>query len=146
MRFRTIGRFRVRVIRASYFGSKSIFRVFAAAHERKVPDVRNKSVSVDVDNVEVKSGVALLDRISGIGYNEYADVVVRRIRKESRGLVSARYVANLRRIVADEGSSVAFVVSCDDASSGKDSFVFTVEDCSASSSVRLFLLRCGRIF
>ena len=46
-----------------------MFRVFAQAHERKVPVVRNASVRVLVDRVVGGSNAADV-RISGIGYIE----------------------------------------------------------------------------
>lgn len=110
-RLRTSGRFRVRVIKASYFGSKSILRVLAQAHDKNVPVVRKRKVKVEVERVVCSSGAAEVDRISGMGYNEYAEVVVRRIRKESRGFVRERYVANRRLSLADFGNEVAAVVN-----------------------------------
>ena len=118
MRLRTKGLFLVLVINASYLGSKSMFSVFAQAHDKNVPVVRNRNVRVEVDSVVWSSGAAEVDKISGIGYSEYADVVVRRMRKESRGFVRDRYVANLLRRMADLGSDVAAVVNCEDASKG----------------------------
>ena len=67
--FRTRGRLRVRVMRASYFGSKSIFKVFAHAHDKKVPVVRKSRVRVDVENDDSTED-AVDERISGMGYNE----------------------------------------------------------------------------
>ena len=92
---------RVLVIKASYLGSKSILKAFAEAHDRNVPVVRNRNVRVEVDKVVFASATWLvLDKMSGIGYNEYAEVVVKRIRNESRGLDNDRYVVNLRRQIA----------------------------------------------
>lgn len=48
---RTIGRLRVRDMRASYLGSKNILNALALAEERKVPAVRYKNVSVEVERV-----------------------------------------------------------------------------------------------
>ena len=90
MRLRTRGLFLVLVIKASYLGSKSMFSVFAHAQDKKVPVVRNRNVRVEVDRVVWSSGAAEFDSISGMGYSEYADVVVRRMRKESRGFVRDR--------------------------------------------------------
>lgn len=110
MSFRTKGLFRVRVIKASYLGSKSILKVLAQAHDKKVPVVRKRRVNVDVDK-EVSTAEAVVERMSGMGYKEYAEVVVRRIKKDNRGLVRDRYVAALLRNVAEVGKVVAAVVS-----------------------------------
>ena len=53
IRPRTSGRLRVRDIRASYAGSRSMFNAFALALVRKVPVVRKRSVRVDREGVEV---------------------------------------------------------------------------------------------
>jgi hypothetical protein len=82
---RTRGLLRVRVMRASYLGSKSMFRVLAEADERNVPVVRYASVRVDADKVVVEARLAVVVRMSGIGYKEYAAVLVRTIKKERRG-------------------------------------------------------------
>jgi len=108
--FRTSGLFLVRVIRASYLGSKSILKVFAQAHDRNVPVVRKRRVMVEVEK-EVSTEEAVVERMSGIGYKEYAEVVVRRIKKDKRGFVRDKYVAALLRNVADVGSEVAAVVN-----------------------------------
>lgn len=94
---RTIGRFRVRLINASYFGSSIMFSVLALQHDKNVPVVRYMKVKVEVERVG--SGVMAGSSVSRdeIGYIPYADVVVRRIRKERRGFVNAKYAANLRR-------------------------------------------------
>ena len=76
-----------------------------------------------------------------MGYNEYADVVVSKMRKESRGFVRDRYVANLRRRVADWGSNAAAVVNCDDASSGSCASSGCVVLASNAASFRSLLLR-----
>lgn len=52
-----------------------------------------------------------------MGYIPYADVVVRRIKKESRGLVRARNAANLRRMEVLGRAEEKFD-NCADASSG----------------------------
>lgn len=141
---RTSGRLRVRVISASYWGSKSILSVFAQAQDKNVPVVRKRSVKVDVDSVVPEFTEEVADeRISGMGYREYADVVVRRTRNDRRGFVNERYVASLRRRMAEAGREVAAVVSRDDASKGRD------VSCGAElfdSSPSLFgrRLRCGR--
>jgi hypothetical protein len=64
---RTKGLFLVRDINASYRCSKSIFRVFAQADDKKVPEVRKSKVSVDVEKVEA-TGDAMDDKMSGMGY------------------------------------------------------------------------------
>ena len=56
-------------MRASYLGSKSMLRVFAQAHDRKVPVVRERRVRVDVENDDSMED-AVDDKISGIGYRE----------------------------------------------------------------------------
>lgn len=61
---------------------------------RDVPNVRKSSVRALSDGVSVMDG----DSIAGTGYKEYADVVVRTIRKESRGFDSARSVLKSRFI------------------------------------------------
>lgn len=65
--FRTRGLLRVRVIRASYLGSKSMFRVFAEAEERKVPVVKYANVRVDADKVVEEARLAVVVRMSGMG-------------------------------------------------------------------------------
>lgn len=130
--FRTRGLFRVRVIKASYLGSKSILNVFAQAQDKKVPVVRKSRVRVEVEK-EVSTDEAVVERISGIGYKEYAEVVVRRIKKDKRGLVRDKYVAAFLRNVAEVGKEVAAVVNCDEASSGRDSS-WEFADASASAS------------
>jgi hypothetical protein len=87
---RTRGLLRVRVMRASYLGSKSIFRVLAEAEERNVPVVRYASVSVEADKVVVVEARLAVVRMSGMGYREYAAVLVSTIRKERRGLERER--------------------------------------------------------
>lgn len=64
---RTRGLLRVRVMRASYLGSKSMFRVLAEAEERNVPVVRYASVRVDADKVVVEAKLAVVVRMSGMG-------------------------------------------------------------------------------
>lgn len=99
---RTKGRFRVRLIIASYFGSNSIFKAFAEALQSAVPDVRKIKVIADNEGEAVVVG----KRSVGTGYSEYAVAVVRTIRKERRGFESERQVVASRRkdaagIVAD---------------------------------------------
>lgn len=65
---------------------------------------------VEVEN-EVSTDEAVVERISGMGYKEYAEVVVSRIKKDKRGLVRDRYVAALLRNVAEVGKEVAAVVN-----------------------------------
>jgi hypothetical protein len=72
-------------MRASYLGSKSMFRVLAEADERNVPVVRYASVRVDAGKVVVEARLAVVVRMSGIGYKEYAAVLVRTIKNERRG-------------------------------------------------------------
>lgn len=94
---RTRGRFRVRVINASYFGSSIMFSVLALQHDKNVPVVKYMKVKVEVERVG--SGVMAGSSVSRdeIGYIPYADVVVRRMRKDRRGFVNAKYAANVRR-------------------------------------------------
>lgn len=108
--FRTNGLFRVRVILASCFGSKSMLRVLAHAHDKNVPVVKKRSVRVEVEK-EDSTEDAVNERISGIGYKEYAEVVVSKIKNDSRGLVRDRYVAAVRRKLAEAGKAVAAVVN-----------------------------------
>lgn len=56
------------------------------------------------------------------------------MRKDNLGLVNDKYVANLRRKVADLGMDAAAVVNCDEASKGRDSWELFF---------RRFLLLCG---
>lgn len=88
--FRTRGLLRVRVMRASYLGSKSMLRVLAEAEVRNVPVVRYASVSVEADKVVVEARLAVVVRMSGMGYKEYAAVLVSTIRKERRGFERER--------------------------------------------------------
>lgn len=59
--------------------------VLAEAEERNVPVVRYASVRVDADKVVVEVILAVVVRMSGMGYSENAAVLVRTIRKERRG-------------------------------------------------------------
>lgn len=63
-----------------------MFKELADAAESAVPVVRKRSVSVERDGDAVVEG----RRRAGTGYNEYAVVVVRTMRKESRGFERAR--------------------------------------------------------
>ena len=90
---RTSGLFRVRLIMASYFGSKSMLRALAEALQRAVPEVRNTRVKADRDGEVVFVGSSR----AGTGYNEYAADVVRTIRKDSLGFDSERQVVKSRR-------------------------------------------------
>lgn len=83
---RTSGLFRVRLIFASYEGSKSMLSVFAEAIVRKVPPVRYRNVSA------LREGASVTDvlRRAGTGYAEYEAALVRTTRKASRGLERAR--------------------------------------------------------
>lgn len=64
---RTRGLLHVRLMRASYLGSRSMFRVLAEAQLRNVPVVRYANVSVDADKVSVEARLAVEVRMSGIG-------------------------------------------------------------------------------
>lgn len=88
-----------------------MFKAFADAVHKAVPDVRNKSVSVDREGVAVAAGASR----PGTGYNEYAAVPVRTIKKESRGFDSERYAVRTRRIDRC-GSLEEIAASCADAS------------------------------
>ena len=59
-----------------------------------MPNVRKSNVRALSEGVSVMEG----DSIAGTGYREYADVVVRTIRNESRGFDSARSVLKRRFI------------------------------------------------
>lgn len=63
-----------------------MLKAFADAEHSAVPEVRNSSVRVESDEVDVAAGASS----SGTGYNEYAAVAVRTTRKESRGFVNER--------------------------------------------------------
>ena len=89
-----------------------MFRALADAQVRDVPNVRKRSVSALRDGVSVMDG----DSIAGTGYKEYADVVVRTIRKESRGFESASKVLK-RRFIEFFAVASACVVRIDAASS-----------------------------
>ena len=106
-----------------------------------MPVVKKRSVSIEVEN-EVSTDDAVEDKSSGMGYKEYAEVVVRSMRKDNRGFERERNVAILRRKAADAGMAAAAVVSCDEASKGNDS---SWPDGELSLAFRLFLLRCGSI-
>jgi hypothetical protein len=68
-----------------------MLRVLAEAEERNVPVVRYASVSVEADRVVVvEVRLAVVVRMSGMGYREYAAVLVSTIRKERRGLERER--------------------------------------------------------
>ena len=87
--------------------------VFAEAIVRNVPVVRKASVSVLSDGAAVVADCSNV----GTGYTLYAAVVVRTIRKASRGFDSDRYVVNsLRNEFV--GSCEAAVVSRFEASNG----------------------------
>lgn len=86
---RTKGRLRVLDMRASDLGSNSMLKALAEAQERKVPVVRKSRVKVEVERLVLVAdsiAVAVLCRRSGVGYSEYADVVVSTIKNDSRGL------------------------------------------------------------
>lgn len=136
---RTIGRLRVRDMSASYFGSNIILSVLALQQDRKVPTVRYIKVRVEVESVG--SGVIAGSRVSRdeIGYIPYAEVVVRTIKKDSRGFVRARYAANLRRMEV-MGSVDEKFDNCAEASSGRLGSGFPV---ALLSSFKRFRRRCG---
>jgi len=116
---------------ASYFGSNSIFKAFAEALQSAVPDVRNTRVNADKEGEAVVVG----NRSAGTGYSEYAEAVVRTIRKERRGFESARHVvASLRKDVA--GMVADIVERREEASSGRGVS-------ARASSFKRFRLRCG---
>jgi hypothetical protein len=135
IRPRTKGLFLVRLILASWAGSKSMLSVFADAMARKVPLVRKPSVRV------LRDGAAVTDVLSrpGTGYMEYEAVVVNTIRKASRGLVRARYVL-IVRLRDFEGASDAARESVEDASGGNWCSASDASDSNASS-FRRFRLR-----
>lgn len=97
---------------ASHFGSYNMFSALAEAQVSDVPNVRKRRVSALNDGVSVIDG----ESIAGTGYREYAEVVVKTMRKESRGFESARRVEKSRFI---EFSFIAAdaVVSTEAASS-----------------------------
>jgi hypothetical protein len=64
--------------------------VFALQHDRNVPIVKYMNVRVEVESVGSGVIAGSSARSDEIGYMPYAEVVVRRIRKESRGFVRAR--------------------------------------------------------
>ena len=108
-----------------------MFRAFAEAQQRAVPEVRKMRVRAD------REGDAVLDGRSsvGTGYNEYAVAVVNTIRNERRGFERERQVVSSRRkdvagMVEDKAERR------EDASRGR----------GASASVPIlnrFLFRCG---
>lgn len=87
--------------------------VFAEAIVKKVPLVRYSNVSV------LSDGAAVADVLSkaGTGYIEYEAVVVRTIRKASRGFDNARYVDTFR-LSELIGAAAAACDSVEDASGG----------------------------
>ena len=108
-----------------------MFRAFAEAQQRAVPEVRKMRVRAD------REGDAVLDGRSsvGTGYNEYAVAVVNTIRNERRGFERERQVVSSRR--KDVAGMVEDRVERrEDASRGR----------GASASVPIlnrFLFRCG---
>ncbi len=89
-----------------------MFNALADAQVREVPKVRKMSVRALSDGVSVIDG----DNMAGTGYREYADVVVRTMRKESRGFESARRVEK-SRFMESLGEAAASDVRIDAASS-----------------------------
>lgn len=136
---RTRGRLRVRDMSASNFGSNIMFSVLALQQDRNVPTVRYIKVRVEVERVG--SGVMAGSRVSRdeIGYIPYAEVVVRTIRKESRGFVRARYAANLRRREV-VGSAEENFDSCAEASGGR---LPSGSTAALPCSFKRFRRRCG---
>ena len=67
-----------------------MFSVFALQHERNVPVVRYMNVNVEVESVGSGVMAGSRARREEIGYIPYADVVVSRIKNESRGFVKAK--------------------------------------------------------
>lgn len=116
-----------------------MFIVFALAHDNNVPTVRYMKVKVDVESVG--SGVMVGSSVSrdDIGYIPYADVVVRTMRKESRGLVNAKNAASLRRREVTGRVDEKFE-SCAEASGGMTGSAWPL---SEPSSFSRFLRRCG---
>jgi hypothetical protein len=116
-----------------------MFSVLALQQERKVPAVRYIKVRVEVESVG--SGVMAGSSVSRdeIGYIPYAEVVVRTIKKDSRGFVRARYAANLRRREV-VGSVDEKFDNCAEASSGR-----LCSGCAVASfsSFKRFRRRCG---
>ena len=101
-------------------------------------------MKVNVEVERVGSGVMAGSRVSRDenGYIPYADVVVRRTRKDRRGFVSAKYAANLRRRevagCADEKAD-----NCAEASGGMTASGVTL---SEPVSFKRFLRRWGNSF
>ena len=108
-----MGRFFVRLIFASCWGSSSMLKAFADAEQRAVPVVRNTSVTVE----RLEDTVADERSAAGTGNSEYAVVVVRTIRKESLGFDNARHVVRRRRNEV-VGRFVDIVESLEEASGG----------------------------
>jgi hypothetical protein len=77
-----------------------------------------------------------------IGYIPYAEVVVRRMRKERRGFVNAKYAANLRRSEV-VGWAEEKADNCAEASGGMTA---SGEVFSEPDSFKRFLRRCGNSF
>lgn len=98
-------------------------------------------MKVKVEVESVGSGVMAGSSVSRdeIGYIPYAEVVVRRIRKDSRGLVKARNAANLRRSEVVGRVDEKFE-SCAEASGGMTG---SAGPFSEPNSFSRFLRRCG---
>lgn len=133
---RTKGRFFVLLILASCSVSKSMFSALAEAMQEKVPVVRKSRVRVLSDGASVTDVL----RSAGTGYMEYDAVVVRTIRKASRGLDKARYVETSLRIDL-AGAAAASRDSVEDASGGRGLSVPL--SAIAASSFKRFRRRCG---
>lgn len=98
-------------------------------------------MKVKVEVESVGSGVMAGSSVSRdeIGYIPYAEVVVRRMRKDSRGLVKARKAASLRRSEVVGRVDEKFE-SCAEASGGMTGSAWAF---SEPDSFNLFLRRCG---
>lgn len=116
-----------------------MFRVFALQHDKNVPVVRYMKVKVEVESVG--SGVMAGSSVNrdDIGYIPYAEVVVRRMRKDSRGLVKAKNAANLRRSEVAGRVDEKFE-SCAEASGGMTGSAWLF---SEPVSFSRFRRRCG---
>lgn len=113
-----------------------MFSALAEAMHEKVPVVRKSRVRVLSDGASVTDVL----NSAGTGYIEYDAVVVRTIRKASRGLDKARYVeTSLRKDLA--GAAAASRDSVDDASGGRG--LSATLPAIAASSFKRFRRRCG---
>jgi hypothetical protein len=67
-----------------------MFNVLALQHDRNVPAVKYIKVKVEVERVGSGVMAGSRARREEFGYIPYADVVLRTMRKDSRGLVKAK--------------------------------------------------------